>query len=188
MATTSMYRVVLTVTGVAGSPYYMTGYFDASVGTSQDAAEAWFNMCTVAPTARKMGSAWSTGSTVDIVDPVTGNTIGTEAITPAQNTGSSTADILPSMTQTLVRWRTGEYIGGREIRGRTNIPLPNEASNTSQGLPDPTLVGDTNVRAATLIADADSTHVVYSPKNGLWFATLVGSTWDQWAVLRSRRD
>lgn len=56
------------------------------------------------------------------------------------------------------------------------------------GSPSTALIGAYNSRAEALIADANTVHVVWSKKHGVWWATSSASTWSRYAVLRSRRD
>lgn len=185
---TTMYRCEVTVTGVAGGPNYLVGYFDAAGGTALQASQDWFTFCSAAATSIPSGVIVALNNVVTLVDPVSGSPTGTVGVSPASITGTSTADFLPRYVQGLVRWRTGEYIGGREIRGRTNIPLRPESINTAAGTPDPAFLTSQDTKAAALIASATSTLVVWSKKNGSWSIVTSGGTWNQWSVLRSRRD
>jgi hypothetical protein len=185
--TTPMYKVVQIATGVAGAPYYITGYFDQTAGTAQQAADAWRAFLAPASTGYRTGLVFSAQTEVGIVDPVSGDLTGLDTVTVASMSMIGGTDPLPAATSLLIRWRTGAYVAGKEIRGRTNIPGMLESLSTS-GLPDSTLVSAWQTRQTALIGAANAQHVVWSKKNGLWANSTAGSPWSQWAVLRSRRD
>lgn len=185
--TTTMYKVTQVATGVAGAPYYLSAYFGASAGTAQAAASAWRAFLSMGPSTYSAGLVFNAITDVQEVDPVTGDLTGLATVTVAAQTFTGAGEPLPAATSGLMRWRTQEYIGGRELRGRTNIPRLAENDSTN-GVPAPTLVTDWNARAATLLGAAGVLHAVWSPKNGVWAETVAATMWGQWAVLRSRRD
>lgn len=189
MSTDPMWKIQTIVTGVAGSPYYLVGYFDTVVGTPQNAVAAWAGFthpssATSAPT----GATYTTGAEVLVVDPVSGDAISSVQTTPVTISGSGNITLLPPATQGLARWRTGIRAGGREIRGRTNLPLLSSGFDTGRGIPTTTYQASINTRIADLIANAQAQHVVWSKTNGVQYPSTSGSCWSQWAVLRSRRD
>ncbi len=119
MFVANLYRVQTVFTGVAGSPYYSTFHFSAGFGSATAAVAAaggfWnavdgsmFNECT-----------WDIPGEVEVIDDSTGNIIAVENATPQSGTGGLSAQPLPPATQGLIRWRTGQFVGGREIRGKT---------------------------------------------------------------------
>lgn len=187
MPTSDMYRVTQVATGVAGSPYYLTGHFVASVGTAQQAADAWRALLAAGVSEYVAPMAFSAISDVETVDPATGNTTAVTAVTVAAMTFTDADQALPAATSLLIRWRTGTYIAGREVRGRTNIPRLGELDSTL-GVPNSTVIALFAARIVTLLASAVAQLCVYSRKNGAWYSVATGSVWDQWAVLRSRRD
>lgn len=192
MPSGTMYRTRVVLTGVAGSPYYLTAHFVATGGTAQQAADAWMTFVAGATSGTGGGypapAVLTSDGNVDLIDPATDTITGSLSVTQRTFQGSGSADTLPPATQLLVRWRTGNYVGGREIRGRTFIPLLAETSSDQQGRPIPAVTSGFDTRGAALIADPNSQHCVYSKKNGVWEITSGASTWSQFAVLRSRRD
>jgi hypothetical protein len=184
---TPMHKVVQVMTGVAGSPYYVTGYFDAAVGTAQQAADAWRLFLNGGTSTYAAPLILSPITDVPLVDPVTGNVTAIQTVTVAGVTMIGAGDPLPPAVSLLVRWRTGQYIGGREIRGRTNIPRMQETDSTA-GAPTSTLISTWGTRITTLLGGSTAHHVVWSKKNGAWAQTVTGPVWNQWASLRSRRD
>lgn len=188
MPTTNMLRVRTVVTGVAGSPYYIVGYFEDLGDNEQQCVDAWSDFTAVDPGAQKQGSRWETEGEVEVVNPITGDTVGVRQATPVVINGITDLPVLPLSQQLLVRWRTGVYVAGREIRGRTNLPIQFVANSTSTGTPTSTIIDATNIRATTLQEQILAELVVWSKKNGRWERVTTSSTWNQFSVLRSRRD
>ena len=186
MAVTQMYRVQQIVTGVPGAPLYMTGYFDGTGGTPQQAATAWSTFCKARLTGNYQPIRYEAISTVDFVDPVTGNIVGLLPVTTAVYNGGTAGEPLPFQTQLVVNWRTGQYVAGREVRGRTNCPSYTEADN-SAGVPLAGTITALTTAANALIADTTSTFVVYSRKAGEHYEVVSPSIPQRWSVLRTRR-
>jgi hypothetical protein len=185
--TSGLYRVTQTATGVAGSPYYFTAYFAQSGGTAQQAADAWRAFLSAGVSTYIAGMVFANVSDVTLVDPVTGNVTGTTPVVLASVTFTGAGDPLPPATSLLCRYRTGEYINGHEIRGRTNISGLTETDNTLGSVSTSTQT-TWNARLATLITGGTKVHAVYSPTNHCWAATTAATVSSQWAVLRTRRD
>jgi hypothetical protein len=185
--TTTMLKVTQVATGVAGSPYYLSAYFDASLSTSAACAAAWRVL--LAPTSTQYIAPYQflPITEVQLVDPATGDLIGTEPVSIGNLTFIGTGDPLPPATSLLLRWRSGQYIGGREIRGRTNVARMAEV-DSSVGAPTSGLISAWQTRLDAFLATTNVRHVTYSPKNGNWAHTVSANPWGQWAVLRSRRD
>lgn len=162
-------------------------FFDAAGGSAAQCNNAVGTFWNAVRVYQSSTISYSTDAIVYEVDEATGLIIGSSAVTPATGTGAVATDALPWATQGLVQWRTGQYIGGREIRGRTFLPGMVEARNGA-GIPDSTLYGAVDTAAAALIADANSDLNVYSIANHNAQTVTVGSMWRTWAQLRSRRS
>lgn len=190
MAVGNMYKCTVSVTGVAGSPYYISGYFDRDGGTAQQASDAWYAFVTFTGNASslKAGATYSTGSEVQIVSTTTAQAVAFETITPKTDTGTGVFDVLPHANQFLIRWRTDDVIAGRRIRGRTSIPLPKVSDQDPNGSVLPAKVTSLNSNAAALVNSTNAQLVVFSKLNGEWSAVVNGSAWTEFSVLRSRRD
>lgn len=182
-----MWRVQLVGTGVAGSPYYITGYFDVTGGTAAGAAADWFAFNNPGASSIRAGLSISLGSEVDQVEPATGNVISVEPVSPSTVLGTNSADPLPPFTQLLRRFRTGTFVNGREIRGRSYFPGLTEPESTG-GRPLAALITAEQGRINTLLGSTNSQLVVYSRKNGVQAPVISGTPWTEWSVLRSRRD
>lgn len=182
-----MFRVRTAWTGWPGAPALSTLYFEDSGGQlAQDAADAVQAFWTALSGRIMSSSSWAIDTAVDEMTTagvVTGTTAVTGTLT---GSGSAAGHSLPPATQGLIRWRTGFFVGGREIRGRTFVPTPSE--NDSDFNPASGYITTLNTAAAALIADADSQLVVWSKTNTSTAPVNVGQAWTSWAVLRSRRD
>lgn len=183
-----MYRVRTLLIGGNGGQQVTTMYFNPIGGlTAADAAAAvgvfWSNCKAVISN----GYTMTVDSEVASIDIATGEVTGVESVTGASHTGTVSGDLLPGATQGLLRWRTGIFIGGKEVRGRTFIPGPTEAHN-SAGRPDAnyrgTVVGSANAMMALNNAD----FLIYSRKHHEAIAPPAWSCWTEWAELRSRRS
>lgn len=183
-----MYQVTVLTTGVAGAPYYQRAYFDATVGSAQQAADAWFTFCGDFDDEIPNGVTKELEPAVPTIDPVTGEITAVNIVTGDPVTGNVTGARMAPATQGLMRWRTNVFNSGREVRGRTNLPVVLQADSDTEGKPDVGYIGFWNSKAGALIADEDSTLVVYSKKNGLWAAVVTADMWSNYGVLRSRRD
>lgn len=185
---TAIRKVRTVVTGVAGSPYYMTMYMDPGVGTPTQNLANWaqFTTNTVA-SALRAGAHYQTGPDIDLIDDVDGSLVGRESGTSVLLTGTSSADFLPPQVQLLVRWHTGVFVGGRELVGRTFLPLQSEDNNDASGNPKSAAVTFTQGAANDFIAAANSKPKVWSRKHGLSADISSATVSAIWGTLRSRR-
>jgi hypothetical protein len=124
---------------------------------------------------------------LEVIDPATGQVSGTLPITTMTHVGASTTEQQPRAIQALVRWFTGVYVGGREIRGRTFIPGITEGGNDA-GVPASALMTNLDSAANTLASDSSAKLAVWSKARGQAVDVVSAATWNQFAVLRSRRD
>jgi hypothetical protein len=180
------FRIQIRWTGLPGLPGISTFYFaqavspdpevlaDAVLGTMSGYVglfdnELQFNYDTEVTT-------YSTPDTpVDVTNIAPGPT----------QTGTNTAESIPLASQGLIRWGTGIYVGARQVRGRTFIPglastaIGNDGQMNSSAQGQLTLMGNGLIALGLQIA---------SKKNNLFYDVASCSTWDQFAVLRTRRD
>lgn len=182
-----LYRVQIVSTGVAGSPYYTTFHFLGSAGSASQAAVDAAGFWGVCDGYMSSSLTWDLDTAVETIDSNTGNVIGVTDVSPASGTGAAAGDMLPPSNQGLVRWRTGQYVGGREIRGKTFLPAQMEANSTS-GEPTSTMITGVENGALALWSSPNSQLVVYSRTYNAYAPVSSGSMWGRWAVLRSRRD
>jgi hypothetical protein len=180
------------MTGVAGSPYYSNLYFTgvATVEQAQDVVdntEAFWDGLADSMMNTIVGVVQAD---VALIDEVSGDITGVLTTTGGSFTGSVAGDMLPPASQGLLRLFTNTFVGGRRIRGRVFLPAQAEA-NSTLGKPSGAWVTAQQSILNTFIAAGitdGSELVIWSRKNGVAPLVAVGSPWDQWAVLRSRRD
>lgn len=173
-----------------GLPYYSTHYFGGTTEGEADAAvaavsEFWQACSTITDT----GLAPVIQPEVEVVDVASGQVTGVFITEPDQPDMTASGDTLPWATQGLIRWRTGVFEAGREIRGRTFLPGMMEANNVL-GVPASSWVTLANTAASTMLTESTGAGglVVYSRTHGQDALVSVGSAWNQWASVRSRRD
>jgi hypothetical protein len=184
-----MRRYRMQIVGPQGSPWLTTFYWeDILGGDAQSGVDtlggAWDilkpemdNACSIA------------GETfVDTVDPATGQITDQDSVTPYNAQGVSTGDPLPYQTQGLVLWKTGNFIDGRQVQGKTYIPGLNVGNNTNTGLPTTGILGVFANFIDSIVTNGDCQPVVWSRKNGTTVPIVAGAAPRKWAVLRSRRD
>jgi hypothetical protein len=87
----------------------------------------------------------------------------------------------------LIKWRTGIYLAGREIRGRTFIPGLDAFTN-AEGVVDTTVHDALSDDLATWLGGLSAPPLIWSRTHGDSAAVAAAEVWDQFAVLRSRRD
>lgn len=182
-----MWRVRTVFTGVQGSPWVNTAYFDQSTGTPGDAVTAVATFWGVVDGLIDNEVDWATQSDVETVDEDTGNVTAVTQVTPQTGTGAVSGDALPFATQALIKWRTGLYIGGREVRGRWFIPGLTETACDNGRLSSAaaaTIQGAVNGYVASVGVDP----VIWSRVHGVAPNIDTGTVWTEFAVLRSRRD
>jgi len=195
-----MYRVRTVFSGVQGSPWLSTFYFDDSGGTAQQAATAAGDFWNAVDVQILGAVTWTTQADVSTFDPITGILSDVTITTPATGIGGGGVEPLPFANQGLVRWRTGAFLHGRELRGRTFIPGVVEAAN-SNGQPLASWVTAVNAACAALVAHPNAQLMVWqrprpakvgppavSARPGAAWDAQSGSLSSSWAVLRSRRD
>lgn len=181
-----MLRVTTLWTAGNGGPYYTNMYFggeeQAEAETAADATGLFFSTIGDRIAATTDGTVLPE---VDIVSEATGQTTGTLITTPTAILTTGTGAFLPFATQGLVRVRTGEFINGRELRGRIFLPSVTDANMTG-GKPSASYITDVNDAAAALIAATQ--FGVYSRVHNTFRNANSASMWSDFAVLRSRRD
>lgn len=186
-----MLRVSTTWSGTfQGLPYFSTHYFGGSSELEATAARAAVTTFWQGVDDRVINNlTWTISGEVEVVDPATGQTIGVFGGASVTGSGADTGDAMSPALQGLVRWRTGDFVGGREIRGRTFLPGPSENSST-EGVPIATYITGMETAAQNLIAGSSTAGglVVYSPTKNQAAEVSSSSVWSQWAVMRSRRD
>lgn len=134
----------------------------------------------------RVDQQWAIDDEVLEVNVLTGQTEGVFTVSGASGAGADTGDAVPNAAMALIRWRTGVFLGGRELRGRTFIPGFTETSVQANGNVSDTAVQALNTAAGTLISTSEVG--IYSPTKNAFADATSASTWTEFAILRSRRD
>ncbi len=185
----SLYRVRTAITGPNGGAQVSTHYLDAlTPNTASDAADAVHTFWSTMAGQLSSQYVFQVDPLVEIIDVSTGGITGASAVTVAAVAGSVGTALAPPATQGLIRWHTGVYIGGREVRGRTFIPGILAASVTSTGGVATAFQTVASSAATAYLGWTNSVPVVYSGAHRAFAGILSGSAWSSFAVLRSRRD
>lgn len=179
-------RVRTEWTGLPGGPALSTMYFPNSVVTQGciDAVDAfWTSMASrIANDA-----AWVVQADVDEIDSVTGNIVAVTSGTANPGAGTDAAQMLSLGTQGLLNLRTGQYVAGREVRGKIYVPVPTTTQN-SDGVPTAAYQAALVTAYAALGTAAGGTGLrVWSPTHGVEFVSSAQSPSNYWARLRSRQ-
>lgn len=157
-----------------------------SAETSQLDADALDDFLEAIAANTVVAQRFQVDTEVEQVNPATGAVTGVTSITSINRTGSNNTAPVPQAAQALVRWRTGVYVSGREIRGRTFIPgLALATSSASGELASATAAAITTAAQQLL---EDSGIGIWSPTRGQIALVTSASVWSEFAVMRSRRD
>lgn len=180
-----MKRVRTVFSGVAGSPYYSNLYFGDSSSASAcvTVVDTFFtDMDGVISTEL----AWTVQGTVVTIDPITGDITSSEDVGGTNGFGDDAGEQMPPANQILLRWHTGEYINGRELRGRLFVPSPTIVSDDGGVVLSASRTQVQNA-ADTLIGSGQNM-LLWSKTHGETRSVTTADVWEQFAVLRSRRD
>lgn len=189
---TSVYRVRVGWTGLAGTEYLSTFHFAASgpsLGAAQLAVDQTEVFLTSMASVIVNDLTWESESEVVVIDTTTGFTTAAFATTPFTDTGEGTGDPVPRAAMLMARWQTGVFVGSpsRRLRGRTFIPGINEVNNDAGGKPSAALQAQLQA-AADAFLGGDPELRIYSRAAATDHPVVSASVWDEWAILRSRRD
>lgn len=184
-----MYRVKTLFTGESGAPYYNQTYWAESVfydaaGATSAIHDFWDDMKGLLTSSLTI--SWP--DPVDLVDIDTGAITGTTTSSPSSVVGTNSAPVLPFSTQGLAVFLTGQYVAGRQLIGRMNIPgLCTDSLSSGQF--QESNRGDTASRIEALSASGlEKTMLVYSPTHHVVAPITASRVNIKFAVLRSRRD
>lgn len=184
-----MLRVRTGLTSVGGGPYLNTFYFDdESTDSAASAATAAVHAFWQAIAPQMITQCtWAVDSAVYAMTTDGTVTAILNGGSPHTGAGAIPGSPQPLIAQGLVRWHTGTYIGGREVRGRTFVPAIQQGDSTSTGTVNaPALTAMQNAINGAISSTAN--FAVWSKKHLSVHPITAGNAWNQWASLRSRRD
>lgn len=187
-----MLRVRTVFTGVPGTPWYSNLYFTGTTAenasTAHDLVAGFW--AAVAPLMIS-DIDYVVESEVLSIDPATGDAIVAFNRTAATGSGGSATEWMPLATQALIRLRTGVFVDGRRVNGRVFVGGLTEAANDYSS-PTSTVITTLTTAAEGMLGIGEPPEApalgVWTKKNGNIFPVNSVSVWEQFAVLRSRRD
>lgn len=182
-----MYRVKTEFTGLPGMPGLNQLYFSAATGTASAASDAAGDFWGAVDAQMSSLLQWNVLTDVEAVDSATGQIVGVSQGTNRSGVGDLSGDFLPTATQGLVRLRTGVYVNGREVRGKIFIPGLTEGAATA-GQMGSAVEATLQTAVNSLMSVANTELLVFSRANLRAEPVVSASVWNQFAVLRSRRD
>lgn len=182
-----LYRVRTAITGGPGGGEVNTLFFDATVGTPQDAASAASGFWSAAAAVMHNSFTATTEPTVYTVDDTNGQAVAATSTTSTPHTGSEATDFLPGNVNAVIRAHTGSFIAGRELVGKIWVPGPTEGDNTT-GLPSSAYRAILDAATSALVSFTSAQWVVFSRKHQTFAPVTSGTAWNQWGTLRSRRS
>jgi hypothetical protein len=182
-------RVRTIWTGVAGTPAYSNFYFDADTTDAADFQAMVLETWDTIKTQIKEGVTATMVNPIPIINDGTGDVVDVAIGAGGSTSGTNTEDELPPMTSGLLQMHTGQFYGGRELRGRCFIPYPTRTLS-SGGKPTSDYRGQLSDAFNGLlgISGANGAWRIFSPSKHVSNAVSSISIWDQWGSLRSRRD
>lgn len=174
-------------------------YFDSTgEAVAADAHSATVTFWTALVSQIDSGNTLQLQSTVERLDPTSGEIVEAFSVPVVNLAGSATGAALPRASQGLIRFDTGVFLNSRQVRGRVNIPGAIDNANNS-GVPSSAYVaalqnaGDLLINSSVAIfgiwhrpvRDPETGDLV---REGSFQVAIGAGVSDQWAVLRSRRD
>lgn len=202
-----MFRVRSVFTGSSGSPYYSNLYFLGPSGT-QTVVTAVVNFWTDLVTLIANDLTITVEGETAEINEANGDLVGFTPLTGATVQPTLTSPRMSRATQGLLQLRTDGIVNSRRVRGRMYVPGVCVASNLD-GEPTATYISTlTAAYAARLQAAAvrdTNPHVIWArpfeptpeqqqqpdpppPRDGSAHLVQGWTTWNEWAIQRSRRD
>lgn len=194
-----MLHIRSVATGVAGSPFYTNLYFDATMANRNIALARTRTFWSDLASVMRTGLVTNVQSDVREIDPVTGTVLDIQAGTEqAPVTGTAAGSATPPATQGLIQLLTPSVRRNRRVRGRIFVPGVMNSAVTGTGTAIAAYQTSLQAAATTLATIAPTcalvvwsrpieiTGPVVAP--GQMSTVTSASTWEQFAVLRSRRD
>lgn len=178
------WRIRTVFTGVPGTPWMSNMFFDTgTAGDASTAAGAVYDFWNAVDAYIDANVSWSVDNDVPLfTNPDT--LAGWETVVGGSGAGLSSAEMLPRASQVLVQWSTAAVFNNRRVRGRTFVPGLGEGANFD-GSVLPALITAVDAAATDLAAAG---LVIASRAMNSFVPVTSAAVWDQFAVLRSRRD
>lgn len=172
-------------TGLPGMPGVSTFY--TPTGGFDGLRAAVHEFFTLVKTIHPTGLHWTIPNQGLIIDEASGEATGVWVGTgAAQTVDASHPDGYHGAGGWVAEWRTGRFVGGREIRGKTfMVPLCMGFYDLTGTLNDEALV---QMRGAADALAGFEVLSIYSPTHGVSAGVTAGEVPDMAVVLKTRRD
>nr|CRY97406.1 hypothetical protein [uncultured prokaryote] len=185
-------RVETEFTGLGGAPWLSTLHFAVGEDTPGNNPVAvmnnfWGDLAGIIAAA----VSWTTLGEVRIIDVETGDTVDYLTTAPQTGNGTDTGNVLPIVSQGLIRWNTPVVTAGRRLRGHTFVPGLTENSCTASGSVTPTSQATFIDAADTAISTSATLNCaleVYSRTHNTATSDVSPSAANKFSYLSSRRD
>lgn len=179
---------IRTITQNANSDTYLSTFYFGSTSTSDAPAAASSVLAFWTACKPRISSSMviSLDPVAVLVDVATGKPTDAAGVSGTAVTGTATGDVLPYATQGVLHLPTGTYVNGRQLQGRLFIPGPCEV-DSSAGFPISPYQAAIDSAATTLVSGS-LMWGVYSRTHKQFKGIVSPRTWNNWGVLKSRRD
>jgi len=186
----SISRVRTVFTGVAGTPWYSNMYFAWVSGQTQNHIDIVEDFWTALIGQIHTDVTGTVEGQVPVIEDSTGAITAMETGTPKTINFTGANDMLPPATQMVLNLTTGQYLGGRQLRGKIFIPGLIRTAANADGSPNSGFTGVQETALQDLIAASSSPGPlrVYSPTYHDSLVVDGGYAMNRFAVMRSRRD
>lgn len=174
-------------TGVAGLPAYSNFYFLNGAIEQQEAHNAVGSLMGSLQNFVRTGVTMTVEGSVPTIDSATGNILSEEELVTDTFNGADPTEPLPPAVQLLVRYRTQAFSNGRRVQGRTYLPCMTQTVNDSGKVGEAQRTAISGYFSSFFTATANGL-VVWAKTSGGVAPVSSISIWDQFAVMRSRRD
>lgn len=184
MAETTAHRVRVAWSGWPGGPGVSTFYANAGQVPNLTALRTLWAAMTGAIPGGFTTQIENTGQTVDLA---TGQAIGTWSTGTVGAVGGGGTGGYAAPCGAVIQWKTGQFVNGREVRGKTFlVPLPANAYD-GDGTLTPTLVSSLQTAVNTFVTSVAGSYLVWSRKGAVGHPITSGVVRDRAMVLTSRR-
>lgn len=190
-----LWKVTAKWTGGSIGSGFSNFYFTAGVGSAQqamDAARKFLSDSYSAGAGLPAGVNISFDPIVTVLAETNGQISNVLAVTAGITITGSDTTRYAAVAGACVTWRTGIYLGGRKVRGRTFLVPLGGLALQNDGTVDTTFLGFINNAAAALVAAAPELVVWKRPSgpaavDGVGVPVIGGTCSDKTAFLSSRR-
>lgn len=190
-----IWRVVVTWTGGKIGTGFTNMFFNTSASTAQlaaDAARSFFSGAYTNGATLPSGISLTFPSVVDTIEATNGQLTSNTPITPPVALNGADSGVYAAVAGACVTWRTGDFVAGHRVRGRTFLVPLGAAGLQNDGTLSSATVSSMLSAATALVSAAPEFVVWRRPSNtaaadGSTHIVATGTVSDKAAYLTSRR-